>query len=378
MKRPGNREPVAIRMKELIEICAALKTLGGQPCALATVIHVDGSAYRRPGARMLMTPEGQAWGMVSGGCLEHDILDHGRRALQSGRARVVRYDSTSEDDIVFGTGLGCNGVIDVFIEPMTEGFRETFIQGVERCQKTRRAGAIATMIDGVTRHAFLTDGGWTGNNVLLSLLEDLPPPSEKPVLLSGDAGGDAARVFVQPLLPPIQLVVFGGWLDVIPLIRLARAIGLKVVVVDSRQRQSSRRHFREADAVLLCSPCEALAQVQFDARTVAVLMNHNFDRDQEALAALTQVSLPFLGMLGPRRRRQRILDNLRDDGVGIPDGFVRHLHGPVGLDIGAETPEEIALSILAEILAVLNGRDARPVRDRATPLHVPQPALAYA
>ena len=102
-------------MKELLEICAALKSLDGQPCALATVIHVEGSAYRRTGARMLMTPEGEAWGMVSGGCLEHDILDHGRRALQSGRSRVFRYDSTSEDDNVFGTGLGCNGVIDVFI-----------------------------------------------------------------------------------------------------------------------------------------------------------------------------------------------------------------------------------------------------------------------
>lgn len=365
-------------MKELIQICAALKNLGGQPCALATVIHVEGSAYRRPGARMLMTPEGQAWGMVSGGCLEHDILDHGRRALQSGRSRIVRYDSTSEDDIVFGTGLGCNGVIDVFIEPITERFRETFIQGVEGCQKTRRAGAIATVIDGTAQHAFLTDEGWTGDEAPLPLLEDFPVGGEKAVLLSGEVGGNAAGVFVQPLLPPIQLVVFGGWLDVISLVRFAREIGFQVVMVDSRQRQSSRRFFREADSILLCSPGEALARIQFDARTVAVLMNHNFDRDQEALAALTQVSVPFVGMLGPKRRQQKILDNLRNQGVAIPDEFARHLHGPVGLDIGAETPEEIALSIMAEILAVLNGRNAKPVRDRATPLHVPQPALAYA
>ena len=365
-------------MKELLEISAALKNLDGQPCALATVIQVEGSAYRRPGARMLMTPEGQAWGMVSGGCLEHDILDHGRRALQSGRSRVVRYDSTSEDDIVFGTGLGCNGVIDVFIEPVADQLRKSLIHAVESCQRTRMAGAFATGIDGPAKHAFLTGKGWTENAAVLPLLEDLPPGNEKAVLISGQIGGTAARVFVQPLLPPIQLVAFGGWLDVIPLVRLAREIGFKVVVVDSRQRQSSLRFFREADAVLLCSPGEALTRIRFDQRTVAVLMNHNFERDQEALAALTQISTPFLGMLGPKRRQQRILDNLRSDGVPVSDEFERHLHGPVGLDIGAETPEEIALSILAEILAVLNERNAKPVRDRSAPLHPPQPALAYA
>lgn len=365
-------------MKELIEISAALNNLDGKPCALATVIRVEGSAYRRPGARMLMTPEGQAWGMVSGGCLEHDILDHGRRALQSGQSRVVRYDSTSEDDIVFGTGLGCNGVIDVFIEPVTERLRESFVHAVESCRKTRLAGAIATGIGSHAEHAWLTNGDWTGNETLWPLLENYPAESEKAVLLSGEIGGAAARVFVQPLLPPIQLVAFGGWLDVIPLIRFAREIGFQVVVVDSRQRLSSLRFFREADSVLLCSPSEARSRIQFDERTVAILMNHNFDRDQEALSALAQVSVPFLGMLGPKRRQQRILENVKAGGVPISDEFARHIHGPVGLDIGAETPEEIALSIMAEILAVLNERNAKPIRERSAPLHGPQPALAYA
>ena len=112
-------------MKELLEICAALNGLGDDLCALATVIHVEGSAYRRPGARMLLTPDGRSWGMVSGGCLEHDVLDHARRAMQSGESRVVRYDSMSDDDIIFGTGLGCNGIIDVFIEPIPKQFSES-------------------------------------------------------------------------------------------------------------------------------------------------------------------------------------------------------------------------------------------------------------
>src|SRR3954466_4441732 len=114
-------------MKELLEICDALKNLRDEPCALATVINVEGSAYRRPGARMLLTPDGASWGMVSGGCLESDVMDHARRALQCGQPRVVRYDSTSDDDIVFGTGLGCNGILDVLIEPVTKDFQASFI-----------------------------------------------------------------------------------------------------------------------------------------------------------------------------------------------------------------------------------------------------------
>src|SRR4051794_30586901 len=129
-------------MKELIEICAALKQNGHAECALATVIAVEGSAYRRPGARMLLAPDGRSWGMVSGGCLEHDVVEHARRTLKSGDARIVRYDSTSDSDIVFGTGLGCNGVVDVLIEPVTRGLSESLIAAVECCRTTRLPGAM--------------------------------------------------------------------------------------------------------------------------------------------------------------------------------------------------------------------------------------------
>jgi xanthine/CO dehydrogenase XdhC/CoxF family maturation factor len=324
---------------------------------------------------MLLTPDGRSWGMVSGGCLEHDVLDHARRALQSDEPRVVRYDSTSDDDIIFGTGLGCNGIIDVFVEPVTNEFRESLIQSVELCQSTRQTGAIATLIETKEsfrsigsssthdRHVFVgTDGNWSGNKTLAALLElhirnDGETTSQEVIL-------NDARIFVQPLLPSIQLAIFGGWLDVVPLIRIAKEIGFQVIVIDSRRRSSSQRIFQEADKVLPCSPEEALAQIQFDARTVAVVMNHHFERDQEALAALAKIALPFLGTLGPKRRLEKMLAALRSSGVVIPDEFAQNIHGPVGLDLGAKTPEEIALSILAEILSVLNARNAEPIRDR--------------
>jgi len=366
-------------MKEMIEICDALLNLRDQPCALATVIHVEGSAYRRPGARMLLTADGQTRGMISGGCLEHDIFDCARRVLRAGCPRTVRYDSTSADDIIFGTGLGCNGIIEVFVEPITDRFRVSFISAMEDCQETRQTGGLATVVSGDNpfpgRHSFLIQERWTGDMELNRLLQGRPV--EKEPFLFSEAGSNV-RVFVQPLLPPVQLVIFGGWLDVVPLIRFGRETGFQVVVVDSRRRQSSRDAFREAHSVLLCSPGEALQQIQFDARTVAVLMNHNFECDQEALAALAHVSLPFVGMLGPRRRQQSLLEALRNDGVVMTDEFERALHGPVGLDIGAKTPEEIALSIMAEILSVLNERNAKPIRERSAPLHVSPPLLAYA
>ena len=309
--------------------------------------------------------------MVSGGCLESDVMDHARRALQSGQPRIVRYDSTSEDDIVFGTGLGCNGIIDVLIEPVTKQFKEAFVSAVQTCHKTRQPGAVATVVEirehsnGSSEHAFLTAGRWVGSEALVTVLNIHAVESEQTSLTS-DYGG--APVFIQQLLPPVHVVIFGGWLDVLPLIHMSKEVGFHVTVIDPRQRLSSRRLFQEADAVLLCSAEDALAQIQIDDRTVAVVMNHHFERDQETLSALSHVGLTYVGTLGPKRRREKMLNGLKEAGVFISDDFVQTLHGPAGLDIGAKTPEEIALSIMAEILSVLNGRSAEPIRERLTAL----------
>jgi xanthine dehydrogenase accessory factor len=353
-------------VKELLEICAALQRLGDEPCALATVINVEGSAYRQPGARMLLTPNGNSWGMVSGGCLESDVMDHARRVLESGHAQTVRYDSTSDDDIVFGTGLGCNGIVDVFVEPVTTQFRESFVHAVECCRKTREAAAVATRVDEACEHAFFTVGRWAGNETLASLLNT--NRVEAATSLNGEYGG--SPIFIQQLLPPVHLVVFGGWLDVVPLIRMSKEVGFHVTVVDSRGRPSSRQSFHEADLVLLCSAEGALSQIQFDDRTVAVVMNHHFECDQETLAALAHRPLNYIGTLGPKRRQERMLHGLKQNGVTVSDRFVQNLRSPVGLDIGAKTPEEIALSIMAEILSVLNGRNAKPIRERQTAMAI--------
>ncbi|MDB6025975.1 MAG: xanthine and dehydrogenase maturation factor, XdhC/CoxF family [Verrucomicrobiales bacterium] len=316
---------------------------------------------------MLLTLDGASWGMVSGGCLESDVMDHARRALQSSQPRIVRYDSTSDDDIVFGTGLGCNGIIDVFIEPVTKEFKDSFVSAAQCCHRNRQPGAIATSVgnqeqaERPNEHAFFSAGRWVGSEHLASILNLHAVEPDKTCLIDAHGG---EPVFIQQLLPPVHLVIFGGWLDVIPLIRMGKEVGFRVTVVDPRQRLSSRRLFHEADSVLLCSSAEALSQIQFDDRTVAVVMNHHFERDQETLSALSSRPLNYVGTLGPKRRQERMLNALKENGVLISEEFVQSLRGPVGLDIGAKTPEEIGLSIMAEILSVLNGRNAKPIRER--------------
>jgi len=361
-------------MKELLNISAALQDLDDQPCALATVIEVEGSSYRRPGARMLLSPDGRSWGMISGGCLEHDVMDHARRTLESGHARTVRYDSTSADDIVFGTGLGCNGVINVFIEPVTRLFRRLFIRAVDSCNRTRECGGIATLMNresGVVRsweHAFLSRcGNWIGGGPSLRELDSVFTG------INGEPDGEAftaelsgGTVFIQPLLPPIHLVIFGGWLDVVPLIHIAKELGFCVTVVDARQGASSPALFREADSVLRCSPAEAVTRLKFDHRTAVVLMAHHFERDQEALGALARTNPFYIGMLGPKRRQEKILAALDARNVVFADGFAGKLCGPAGLDLGATSPETIALAILAEIQAKHTGRSGGMLNGRTS------------
>jgi xanthine/CO dehydrogenase XdhC/CoxF family maturation factor len=224
---------------------------------------------------------------------------------------------------------------------------------------------------------FLKDESWVGPYSSLLDVCDLGKKETSFFQVEALGGGDL-RIFVQTFLPPVHLVIFGGWLDVTPLLRVGQEMGFQVTVVDARKTQSSLRNFAAADSVWLCSPREAVTQIPSDERTVAVVMNHHFERDQEALEALTELSLPFVGMLGPKRRRKLILESLKNSGVNIPEAFEKNLHGPVGLDLGAETPAEIAVSIIAEILAVLNDRNAKPIRERVSPLHSLPASLAYA
>ena len=372
-------------MKELRAIVGALEQArsDGKASALATVVEVRGSAYRRPGARMSITAEGQTTGAVSGGCLERDVILRARRVIERGESTLATYDTTDEDDIAFGVGLGCRGVIQILIEPLPRASEPSHLPLLEELLRRREPGVLATV--------WRVEGQMVakvGSRLLRSrrgrLWDDMGDP-ELAARIDADArealrtGRSAtqlyrlrageAEVFLELLRPPVPLVLFGGGPDAVPLVQLAGALGWHVTVVDGRPAAASRARFPRADAVHLCRPEQVREQVRLDPDTVAVVMTHNYLTDLRLLELLLPSPVRYLGLLGPKSRAERLLQELSQAGVVATEAQLARLHAPVGLDLGADTSEEIALAILAEIQAMLAGRAGGPLRDRPTPIH---------
>lgn len=366
-------------MRELRDILDALAEAQrrGEPTALGTVIRVRGSTYRREGARLLIRADGRTVGSVSGGCLEGDIAEIAREVLATGRPRLAQYDLTSDDDAVWGLGLGCNGAIDVLIEPVTGDLPARLRRAIDE----RRTLALATLIAGPeelrpgARLYLSEDGAPEGSlgdpaldaQAVAAARAQLDARRSAVVTLAGP-GGDA-EVFVEVLSPPLPLLICGGGHDVIPLVRLAHELGWWVMVADSRPAYATRDRFPGADEVVLTDDADVPHKVRIDRQTFVVVMTHNFLHDRTLLRGLLTTPARYIGLLGPRARTDRLLVDLARAGVTADDGQRARLFAPVGVDLGAESPEEIALSILAEILALHNGRSVASLRERGGPIH---------
>lgn len=308
---------------------------------LATLVSVEGSSYRRPGARLLLTADGERLGSISGGCLEEDVLVRARAVAASGKAELVVYDTTSENDLVWGVGLGCHGMVQVLLEKLPA--RPVWATTL----RVNLLGRRPTRLGVVWRDA---DPGELGTR-----------------LASGSAADRG--IFLDEIFPPVSLLVFGAGDDARPLVRLARELGWGITVADPRLAFATEERFPEADRVV-CAPADQLvAQVKSEKGALAVVMTHHYVHDVPILRALLPLPLAYIGLLGPKKRAERILNDLKAGGLEINRERFERLHAPVGLDLGAETPEEVALSILAEMQATLATRDARPLRDRKGPIH---------
>lgn len=377
-------------MKELREILSAYEALRrqGRPAALATVVAVSGSSYRRPGARMLLTADGWVAGGVSGGCLESDVLQRARAVLESGRADIVTYDTTEDGDIMFGVGLGCRGVIQILIEPLT-GHRPDFAF-LSSLAARREAGVCATVFRSeggsparLADRMLLSETGRVHGGLADAELSARVRRDAGDVLASGKSCAreyaltvGSVSVFLEALAPPQPLVVFGAGHDAPPLVRLAKELGWHVTVADARPAYAASERFPSADAVLVCPPEEAASRVPSDARTAVVLMTHNYLHDRTLLERWLPSPILYLGVLGPKRRTERLLGEM-PPGL-LTDAALSRLHSPVGLDIGADTPELIALSIIAGIQAVAAGRPGGFLRDRSGPIYAPEPPAPLA
>lgn len=332
-------------MKDLIAIVHTLLEPGSRVSVLATLTTAEGSSYRRPGARLLITAHGLRIGSISGGCLEDDVLARAARVLATGFAETVVYDTTSENDLVWGVGLGCHGVVRVLIERLPP----------------RPAWAVA-----------LAENFTARRSTQLAVVHAADAPAQLGTrLAAASPRGDreAHGVFLNTVAPPTALVIFGAGDDARPLARFAHELGWEVTVADPRPAFATNDRFPTAVKVIVAPAADLAGGAKLDAGTLAVVMTHHYVHDVPLLRALLPVPLAYLGLLGPKKRAEKIFADLARDGLEITPAMRARLHGPVGLDLGADSPEQVALSIIAEIQATLAGRNARPLRERSTPIH---------
>ncbi|WP_158829819.1 XdhC family protein [Mucilaginibacter lacusdianchii] len=365
-------------MKELKEITTAYDRAqrAGKQTALATVVHVEGSSYRRAGARMLVTEDGQLTGAISGGCLEGDALRKARLAMAQRKAVLVTYDTTDEDDAKLGVGLGCNGIIQILIEPIDAGFALNPIVLFKTLLSKREAVVLITIFNMEDRHqnqygtCMLIDRD--GRSIGTLLRQEVAEAVVHDALKVLQQPAQPARTYryengytclIELLQPAISLVIAGAGNDAVPLVQIAKVLGWEVTLADGRANYNTAERFPWADRRIVARPDELLVQLMTDRRTVFVLMTHNYNYDLSLLGQLLTLPLPYIGVLGPKSRLIRMLAECY--GADAPSADRTNIHGPAGLDIGSESAEEIALSIVSEIQCVLNQRDGAPLANKA-------------
>ena len=369
-------------MLELREILKVTADGGDDDGVLATLVDVKGSGYRLAGARMLIGPDGRSIGTVSGGCLEADILERANQVRRTGEPTLITYDTTKNDNSIFGLGMGCRGVVRVLLEPAGESETLSFIRG---CFDSRMRGAVSTLIsktgsvDVRVFGRYFSHGGsvFAGQNGA-ELNGLLSPVTRDATTAMGEnrsrcveykTATGTAEFFHEVINPPTAIMIFGAGHDAVPLSQLSSKLGWRISVIDHRPAWATTGRFPEADEVLVVRPNEIRHEFFQDENFVAVVMNHNYDADRELLRRLIPSTCRYVGVLGPKTRTEKLIDELRDEGSFFTSEQLDRLYAPVGLDIGASTPEGIALSIVAEIQAVLAGRNGGSLRNRQEPIY---------
>jgi xanthine dehydrogenase accessory factor len=364
-------------VKDIVQAWYAAQKEGVQT-ALATVVGVEGSSYRQPGARMLITEKGQLTGAISGGCLEGDALRKALLVMTKQQAALVTYDTNDEDDAKFGLGLGCNGIIHILIEPINVEQPNHPILMLEAASEKRQTSVIATLFSLEDRKAaqpgtclLVQEGKRVFNYLNTEWKKPLEEDSQKAFVTHTTTSREYAHytAFIEVLKPAIQVIIAGGGNDVMPVAKMAAILGWETVVADGRSNYATQDRFPTAGCTLMAKPELLMQQIQPDAQTAVLLMTHNYNYDLAMLRLLLPLQLPYIGLLGPKKKKQRLLDELTDNGMTITDEMLQSIFGPTGLDIGAETAEEIALSIIAEIQAVFSGKNGKMLREKKEPIH---------
>ncbi len=374
--------------QETGEILARLARLSeaDELAAVACVVEISGSTYRRPGARFLVEGAGTTLGGVSGGCLEEDVRQNGLRVIEDGTCRLLHYETGNDEDTIWGLGLGCDGAVDVFVQPATSGgfaaaagtlrdllagdqsFAVVTVLGAAADNKNVAGGESAGLgrvlaaghVLVVSRGAI--EAGTTGDDardpeLLASAAACLAEGTSKVVSTAG------VRVFVETLRPAPSVFVCGAGDDAMPLVRAAAQVGFRVVVVDHRPGYLTADRFPDAQQLVRADPEDGIGGLPVGNDSFVVVKTHNLVRDKAWTQQFLASPVSYIGLLGPRARCNEIAEM-------VSDADRDRLYGPVGLDVGAEGPEQVGIAVVSELLAVRTRRQPRHLRGREVPIHV--------
>ncbi|MFT7034491.1 MAG: xanthine dehydrogenase accessory factor [Cyclobacteriaceae bacterium] len=369
-------------MKEFKTILETYKGIdfSKRKAALATVVQVRGSSYRSPGARMLMLDNGRWVGSISGGCLEGDALRKSRKVIMSNQSQTVTYDTTDDDDNKLGIGLGCNGIIDILIEPIDPEADHNPIKQIESFLGFKNYGVVATVFESHgsdnikvgDKSILLPEGNiYSTNSNLTQLLDkDLDSMVSKRKSETKFYKKRKVKVFFEVIQPGIDLLIFGGGFDAKPVTELANVLGWNVTVSDECVAHLIPINFPKVDQMVSCQRDYVAKEFDISPFTAIVLMSHNLNYDKEVIMQIIKSDASYIGILGPKNRAEKLIAHMENNGIEMTEETRHKLHYPIGLDIGAETPDEIAVSIISEIQAKFSNRTGGFLKYRKGPIHL--------
>lgn len=320
------------------------KRQSNEKAVLATVVALDGSSYRRPGVRMLIFENGDMVGAVSGGCVEKEVLRQAQSVFTTGVAKIMVYDGRYR--------LGCEGILYILLETFHPS--ESFINHFWKTIENRSTFSISSY--------FKKEEGENQQYGTLFHFDDVEiPVSEKNI------PQNRLERFEQQMNPCFQLVIIGAEHDAVQLCKYAALTGWEVTVVSNPREEKTEQDFPGIHKLITSEP--EVFRLKMDDQTAVVVMTHSFVKDLQFLIALKEEKGTYIGLLGPYRRREKLFDELLERHPEISEDFLDLVHGPAGIDIGAETPQEIALSILSEILSVINKKEPTLLKDKMGKIH---------
>jgi xanthine dehydrogenase accessory factor len=340
---------------------------------MATLVAAEGSSPRDAGARMWVDAEGRILGSVTiGGCVDARVIEEAGRVVER-RQPVLLHLSLGDEDAM-ALGMTCGGSVEVLIEPVNAADPGDPVAAALRAAGTEaaagRVAAVVAPLDGSVSRIVVRDDGSVAGSLGAASLDEAAAAAAREVIAGGRSGvrtvrmaGAEARVYIERHAPPLTLVVFGATHVAMPLVRLAKVVGLRAVVADGRERFATRERFPDADELLVGMPSEIAGGLSLGRTSLVVLLAHDYKYDLPVLRTVLDTPAAYVGVLGSARRGRALLDFLAQEGV--PPDQLERVRVPVGLDIGARSPEEIALSVLAEAIAVGRGRPGGPMRDRS-------------